>query len=111
MTFPSGAISRNGNQLTTFSVQHEPTVTWNSEPDAFYTLIFSDPDAPSRYLPVLRENFHWLVGNIRNGDVSTGDTIFQFLPSGPPWMTGSHRYVFLVFKQPAGRIEYGVKNE
>ncbi len=50
----------------------EPKLNWNAEPNAFYTLIMSDPDAPSRKEPSIAEVLHWLVVNVQGNDLSTG---------------------------------------
>lgn len=42
---------------------------------------------------------HWLVGNIPGKEVSKGETLSEYVGSGPPEGTGLHRYVFLVYKQ------------
>lgn len=42
---------------------------------------------------------HWLVGNIPGNDVSKGETLSEYVGSGPPEGTGLHRYVFLIYKQ------------
>lgn len=55
----------------------------------------SDPDAPSRVDPKWREWRHWLVGNIPGFDVSKGETLSEYIGSGPPKDTGLHRYIFL----------------
>nr|AAP93925.1 phosphatidylethanolamine-binding protein [Branchiostoma belcheri tsingtauense] len=93
-----------GNELTPTQVKDKPTVLkWDSEPGAFYTLILTDPDAPSRANPEYRERHHWLVVNIPGNDVSKGEELSQFVGAGPPQGTGLHRYVYLVYKQP-GKI-------
>lgn len=81
-----------------------PTLSWEYEKDAFYTLIMTDPDAPSRANPLVGEVRHWLVVNIPGNDVALGQTIVEFIGSGAPQHTGLHRYIFLVFKQP-NRLE------
>lgn len=60
---------------------------------------FADPDAPSREDPKHREWAHWTVTNIPGAQVEKGDTIAEYVGSGPPKDTGLHRYVFLVYKQ------------
>jgi hypothetical protein len=92
-----------GNVLTPTQVQHPPTVKWNSEPHSLYTLIMTDPDAPSRKEPKFREWHHWMVTNIPGHDLKQGDTLSEYVGSGPPKGTGLHRYVFLVYKQ-SGKI-------
>lgn len=67
---------------------------------------FLDPDAPSRLEPTRREFRHWLTINIEGNDLNSGESIFQYIGSGPPKDTGLHRYVFLLFKQPTGKIEF-----
>lgn len=44
-----------GNELTPTQVQHIPlSITWPTEPNALYTLVLTDPDAPSRQQPKYR---------------------------------------------------------
>lgn len=62
-----------------------------------------DPDAPE--VPKIREVRHWLAVNIVGNDLSSGVTKVQFIGSGPKEDTGLHRYVFVLFKQPTGKIE------
>lgn len=40
------------------------------QPSSSYTLVLSDPDAPSPAMPTSREFLHWLVINAPNGDIS-----------------------------------------
>lgn len=65
-----------------------------------------DPDAPSRENPMYRVFRHWLVMNIPESNVESGDEIIEYIGSGSPNGTGLHRYIFLVFKQPHGKIEH-----
>ncbi|CRK92647.1 CLUMA_CG006199, isoform A [Clunio marinus] len=106
ITYPSGVKVNLGNVLTPTKVKDEPTVKWNSEDGVFYTLLMTDPDAPSRKNPIRREFRHWLTINIHDSDLNCGETIFQYIGSGPPKDTGLHRYVFLLFKQTKGRLEF-----
>merc|ERR1712212_1144225 len=90
-----------GNILTPTQVKCPPThLVWPTEPDALYTLCMTDPDAPSRESPKFREWHHWLVGNIPGCNVEKGETLSQYVGSGPPPSTGLHRYVYLIYKQP-----------
>lgn len=53
--------------------------------------------------------FHCAIGlvmNIPESDVEKGDEVFEYIGAGPPASTGLHRYVFLVYKQPNGKIEH-----
>lgn len=103
--YASGVAAFSGNTLTPTEVKDEPHVHWPTEGDApgtLYTLCLTDPDAPSRQEPTYREWHHWLVSNISGNDVAKGETLSQYVGSGPPPKTGLHRYVFLVYRQPAG---------
>lgn len=60
---------------------------------------FADPDAPSRAEPTFDQWLHWTVVNIPGKDLSKGNTLAEYVGSGPPPNTGLHRYVFLVYKQ------------
>ncbi|XP_023947600.1 phosphatidylethanolamine-binding protein homolog F40A3.3 isoform X3 [Bicyclus anynana] len=99
--FTSGVEVKSGNVLTPTQVKDVPSVSWDAQPDVFYTLAMTDPDAPSRKEPTFREWHHWLVGNIAGNDVASGDTLSAYIGSGPPPGTGLHRYVYLVYRQPS----------
>jgi phosphatidylethanolamine-binding protein (PEBP) family uncharacterized protein len=88
-----------GMILTPTQVKDPPTVEWDADPNAFYTLIMNDPDAPSRKNPKAGEWHHWMVGNIPGADLSNGEVLSAYIGSGPPPNTGLHRYVFLLYKQ------------
>jgi len=95
----------HGNELTPTQVKDHPSVSYNGESDAHYTLIMTDPDAPSRQDPKNGEWWHWGVFNIHGNDISTGDEAIGYVGAGPPQGTGLHRYVLLLFKQN-GKIEF-----
>lgn len=106
VTYPDNKQVSLGNELTPTEVKTTPTVNWTPENSTYYTLAMVDPDAPSRADPKFREVKHWLVGNILENDISTGDVIAEYVGSGPPKGTGLHRYVFLLYKQ-GGKLEFG----
>lgn len=92
--------ANKGNELTPTAVQNKPNVDWTAEEGSLYTLLMTDPDAPSRTNPKMKEWHHWLIGNIPGNQIDKGDVITDYVGSGPPQGSGLHRYVFLVFKQP-----------
>lgn len=73
-----------GNTLTPTQVQKQPKVEYEAEEDSFYTLAMQDPDAPSRREPSRREFRHWLVINIPGKNVEKGETVWEYIGSGPP---------------------------
>ncbi|XP_066137887.1 protein D3-like [Euwallacea fornicatus] len=89
-----------GNELAPIDVREQPIITFDADPDDFYTLVMTDPDAPSRVNPVNREFRHWLVGNIPGSNISKGQSLTQYVGSGPPKGSGLHRYILLLYKQP-----------
>lgn len=105
VTYPGRIDVDLGNELTPLQTKQKPNVTWDFEWGTYYTLLKIDPDAPTRRLPLLRELRHWLVINIPGCFVERGDEIYEYIPASPPPLSGSHRYIFLVFKQ-YGRIHY-----
>jgi len=52
-------------------------------------MFFQDPDAPSRADPKFREWHHWLVGNVPETKISEGETLSEYVGSGPPEGTGT----------------------
>ncbi|KAK6743742.1 hypothetical protein RB195_010813 [Necator americanus] len=101
--YDSGAEVTLGNVLTPTQVKNPPKLTWDAEPGALYTVIMTDPDAPSRKEATFREWHHWLVTNVPGNEIGKGDVLSEYVGSGPPKGTGLHRYVFLIYKQ-SGRI-------
>lgn len=99
VTYPNGKMAHLGNELTPSDVKDEPQAKWEADPNKFYTLVMFDPDAPSRADPSYADVKHWLVGNIKGGDLSSGDVIAEYFGSGPPKDTGLHRYIFLAYEQ------------
>jgi phosphatidylethanolamine-binding protein (PEBP) family uncharacterized protein len=95
-----------GLVLTPTQVKDQPTVDWQTDPNEFYAIFMTDPDAPSRADPKYREWYHWGVVNIPGKNLAAGDVLAEYVGSGPPKGTKLHRYVFLVFKQPNGRQQY-----
>ncbi|ELU15110.1 hypothetical protein CAPTEDRAFT_6247 [Capitella teleta] len=83
-----------------------PSVHYEAEDSAYYTLIMNDPDAPSRQDPKFGEWHHWLVTNIPGNKVESGDVMSEYVGAGPPKNTGLHRYVFLLYKQSSGRQDF-----
>ncbi|KAJ8934941.1 hypothetical protein NQ314_013100 [Rhamnusium bicolor] len=102
--YPGDLSVEVGGELTPTQVKDEPNLKWDADPGKYYVLSMVDPDAPSRENPTNREMKHWLVVNIKGGDLSTGEVIAEYRGSGPPKDSGLHRYIFLVFEQKAKQI-------
>jgi len=97
--FPSGKKAALGKELSVVATLSEPQVTWEWEDDAFYTIIMTDPDVPSKSNPKEGEFRHWVVANIPGGDVAKGEEIQEYMAPSPPTGVGLHRYIILVYGQ------------
>lgn len=89
----------HGQILTPSATEAPPSVSWEASEDSFYTLVCTDPDAISRSNPIFREFIHWVVVNIPGSDVASGETVAPYVGPGPPYNSGLHSYLFLVYKQ------------
>ena len=68
VVYPNGAEVNLGNELTVEETQDEPDIRlaalngpWDDAPEASYTLVMLDPDAPYRADAVYRSFRHWVV--------------------------------------------------
>ncbi|KAK7867287.1 hypothetical protein R5R35_002114 [Gryllus longicercus] len=85
--------------------QDQPEVRFpKASPDAFYTLVMVDPDAPG----MLRGEYwlHWIVVNIKGshfqiGNLDDATEVASYVAPAPPERTGAHRYIFLALEQEA----------
>ncbi|XP_055849016.1 protein D3-like [Episyrphus balteatus] len=109
ISYDSGVFADKGVELTPTQVKNQPKVEWKVQKNTFYTLILTDPDAPSRAEPKMREFHHWLVVNIPGNDIAKGEVLTEYVGSGPPKDSGLHRYVFLLYKQPK-KLEFDEKH-
>ncbi|XP_058088566.1 protein MOTHER of FT and TFL1 [Magnolia sinica] len=88
----------NGCELKPSATTDPPTVQISGHPNDLYTLVMSDPDAPSPSEPAMREWVHWIVVDIPGGsDPSQGREVLAYAAPRPP--VGIHRYIFMLFQQ------------
>ncbi|KAL1235881.1 Phosphatidylethanolamine-binding protein [Trichinella spiralis] len=71
--YKSGVQADLGNVLTPTQVKEPPSLNWVATPGALYTMVMTDPDAPSRQNPKFREWHHWLVANIPGCEINKGE--------------------------------------
>ncbi|KFH71562.1 hypothetical protein MVEG_01860 [Podila verticillata NRRL 6337] len=109
LSYGNGKDVTLGNKLAVADTQHPPQVSFQSDsPNDKYTLIMTDPDAPSRKDPKFREWRHWVVTNISGAsdfqpaNVCHGTALTPYMGPAPPHGSGPHRYVFLLYKQVPG---------
>lgn len=102
-----------GIELTPTIVQAQPVVKWTGgSADDLYTIVYSDPDAPSTTDRKFGEWLHWLVVNVPGDecDPASGDVIAAYVGSAPGEGSGKHRYCVLLYKQ-ASRIDVAALGE
>jgi len=95
-----------GNELTPTQVKEIPSVSYVANVGSYYTLLLTDPDAPTRKDAKWREWNHWGVVNIPEARVNEGETITEYIGSAPPPESGLHRYIFILARQPEGKIAF-----
>ena len=83
----------------------------NDEESCFYTLVMSNPDG--HFTDDNAEYLHWMVGNIPcDGSFGTeetdiarlGENICPYLQPFPPYGTGFHRFVFILYKHVRDQV-------
>lgn len=117
-----------GNKLTPGQTQTRPEVHATLSPtdsgnelaklssSDSYTLVVTDPDAPSRTDKTYSEYLHYLVTGIKLDfgpegfaaplDFDSAKEVLKYEGPGPPPKTGWHRYVFILFKETKGAPTY-----
>jgi hypothetical protein len=72
-------------------------------PPPLFTVLLTDPDAPSAADPKFGEFAHWVVVNAAAADVQgTGEALVAYHGSSPGPGSGVHRYCLVVYAQPGG---------
>ena len=100
LTFDESTLIVEGSTLTPLAVSNEPHVLLTgASNDTLYTLILSDPDAPSVADPKFGEWQHWIVVNAPGGVTAKGDVMTEFFGSAPGKDSGVHRYCFVAYAQ------------
>ena len=84
---------KKGQFLTPQEARVKPIVTYKANPKFFYTLIVHDPDAPAG------NHLHWIVVNIPGVNVNKGINALPYDGPHPPPKSGTHHYMFKLFKQ------------
>ncbi|GJN28865.1 hypothetical protein PR202_gb17037 [Eleusine coracana subsp. coracana] len=88
----------NGCEIKPSVAVNAPAVHITSRANDLFTLVMTDPDAPSPSEPSMRECLHWLVVNIPGGgDPSQGEEVVPYMSPRPP--LGIHRYVMVLYQQ------------
>ncbi|XP_065356006.1 putative odorant-binding protein A5 [Calliphora vicina] len=100
LEFENGLIVGDGNEFTPTQTKDTPTIDWSADPNTYYTVYMSCPDAPYAATPTWKEFVHWLVVNVPGKDIEKGDEYCAYVGPLPPKTAGMMRFVFLVYEQP-----------
>ncbi|PWZ16040.1 hypothetical protein Zm00014a_020428 [Zea mays] len=79
----------NGCEIKPSVAAAAPAVLIAGRANDLFTLVMTDPDAPSPSEPTMRELLHWYGG----------ETVVPYVGPRPP--VGIHRYVLVVYQQKA----------
>ncbi|KAK0391555.1 hypothetical protein NLU13_1055 [Sarocladium strictum] len=102
-----------GNLFRAGECKRSPTISFAREakasPAASYLLMLVDPDAPTPEEPKFAYWRHWVVPGLQptGGDgaelvAETKRPLTEYLGPGPKDESTPHRYLFLLFEEPAG---------
>ncbi|KAI8889127.1 PEBP-like protein [Backusella circina FSU 941] len=102
--YPNGKDVALGNTLTPQETSERPNVFFVApEQDDHYTLVMTDPDAPTRTDRKFGPWRHWVVVNIPGSDLGAihnkDNQHTPYIGPGPGKDSGVHRYTFLLYKQ------------
>ncbi|KAI5808098.1 phosphatidylethanolamine-binding protein [Peziza echinospora] len=115
VSYPSKKEVTLGNTLSPKETQDVPKIQITPEAaddDSKYTLVLTDPDAPSREDPKWSEFCHWISSDIKLPSIEAiasaqsleeaspkkGKDVVDYMGPAPPEGTGKHRYVFLLYR-------------
>jgi len=102
-----------GNTLKVSETQKRPVIhlTFNEDKDVSdytYTLVVTDPDAPTRGDMKWSEYCHYVVTGIKSpghsaevatANLDSANELVPYLGPAPPPKTGKHRYVFILYRE------------
>ncbi|THD21918.1 Mitochondrial ribosomal protein L38 [Fasciola hepatica] len=103
-----------GNMITAMHASIQPIIDLSLAPaDCRWTLVMSCPDEPinvAKCKTPTNEYVHWIVSNLgstkMDEDSQFGDVIVPYLQPLPYVGTGFHRYIFVLYRQNNGSIDF-----
>ncbi|KAG9487811.1 hypothetical protein GDO78_007546 [Eleutherodactylus coqui] len=93
-------IDQLGKEVKPCQITKKPTIEWDGmNPDKLHTVVLTDPDVPSQSDRSMAQWHHYVAVNVKGNDLSTGDTLTEYVGSGAGKDTGLHRYTWVVYEQ------------
>lgn len=124
VVYPGNNDVSLGNTLKPSATQKQPDIQImpeDSDSSKTYTVVLTDPDAPSRDDHKWSEFCHWIVTDVKVAspdvvtaaanadtlgvDLSKATQVVEYMGPAPPEKTGKHRYVFLLYKNAGKKLE------
>ncbi|KAI0440876.1 phosphatidylethanolamine-binding protein [Xylaria telfairii] len=95
-----------GTFLRAGECKQAPTIAFAPETgtaeNALYSLILTDPDAPTPDDPKFAFWRHWVLSGLRPDATTTSSELTAYLGPGPKDDSKPHRYLFLLYREPEG---------
>ncbi|KAB8076491.1 phosphatidylethanolamine-binding protein [Aspergillus leporis] len=100
VTFGERSVSL-GNLFRVSECKTAPKISFATEK---YTLLLTDPDAPTPDDPKFAYWRHWVVSGLQPSESpeASAKTLTEYLGPGPKDDSRPHRYLFLLFREPNG---------
>lgn len=83
-----------------------PKIEWYCKPTEWFTMVLTGPDNPSRGARDAAPIVNWVVVNIPGNKWQEGETLIPYKGPAPGPESGYHRYIFLLYHQAAGKMEF-----
>lgn len=93
INYPLKKLYKNNLFISIKESKKKPNVILRLNPIKLYSLLMFDYEA------VGGNKIHWLIINIANNDILTGDTLIEYKGPSPPEGSGTHHYNFVLFVQ------------
>ncbi|KAJ9611271.1 hypothetical protein H2200_004454 [Cladophialophora chaetospira] len=94
-----------GEKVPKGEAQRNPKLGWNVTSEQKFIIISLDVDAPFPSFAPLSPVLHWLQAGFTatsDGELTSSDpAIAYWAGPGPPPISSPHRYIFLLYEQPA----------
>ncbi|CAH0395653.1 unnamed protein product [Bemisia tabaci] len=100
-----------GTKLIPQQIENKPTsLQWPVFGKELYSLVFIEPDHPTKAQEKHHEFVHWLVVNIPGTQINKGDEIIEYIGYRSFYEDKKpHRLIFLVYQQPHGEpMEFNI---
>ncbi|KAI0106628.1 PEBP-like protein [Daldinia grandis] len=98
-----GTFFRAGECKQAPRISFSPEADANIQGDASYLFILTDPDAPTPDDPKFAFWRHYVVSGLKPAEKDgEGKVLTEYLGPGPKDDSKPHRYLFLLFREPAG---------